>query len=183
MAVQVCPLHSLEEVHGEWVSDDVGWRFTCPRSDHVRPGSFTWLSAPSAPPGTDMSGIAADLGLGVEIPAVLKGYPGKWIEYGVFEHAYATSNPKDWVYLIDRYGHRAITPSQYTVSAFLAATLGNLQRAGVIELQSGPATGRWSYNGTISWLALPPEPDWNDRTSWSDSALTVHYVPGQTESP
>src|SRR3954454_7507426 len=181
MVFQVCPLHAFEEIDGAWISSDVGWQFTCPRADHVPPGPYTWLSAPPPPPGTELSGIADELGLGVEIPAVLKQFDGTWVEYGVFEQAYAVSHPKEWNFLIERYGHTAIAPKQYTVSAFLAATLGNLQRAGAIEFHSGPATGRWAYNGTISWWALPPGPDWDSRLSWADSGSKVDYVPGQTE--
>ena len=83
---------------------------------------------------------------------------------------------------MDRYGHTAVAAKRYTVSAFLAATLGNLERAGAVAFHSGPATGRWAYNGTISvYWSLPPGPDWADRNSWEDSGLTVGYVPGQTE--
>ena len=47
-----------------------------PEYDHVPPGPYTWLSAPPPPPGTELSGIADELGLGVEIPAVLKQFDG-----------------------------------------------------------------------------------------------------------
>ena len=180
MVFQVCPVHATEDVKGEWVSSDVGWQFTCARVDHTPAGPYVWLSPPPPPQGTELSGIADELGLGVEIPAVLKQFDGKWVEYGVFEQAYAVSHPKDWDFLIARYGHTSIAAKRYTVSAFLAATLGNLQRAGVVEFSSGPATGRWAYNGTISWWALPPRPDWESRLSWEDSGLTVEYVPGRT---
>jgi hypothetical protein len=182
MAYQVCPQHSFEEIDGVWISDEVGTEFTCTRTDHVTPGPFTWISSPPPPPGTDLSGIAEDLGLGVEIPAVLKDFAGQWIEYGVFERAYALANPKDWAFLMDRYSHTAVAPKRYTVSAFLAATLGNLERAGVVAFHSGPATGRWSYNGTISYWSLPPAPDWATRITWAGSGHTIDYVPGTAES-
>lgn len=181
MAYQICPQHAFDEVDGVWVSDEVGSQFICTRTDHAESGPFTWFSSPTPPPGTDLAGIAADLGLVVEIPAVLKKFEGKWVEYGVFEQAYALANLKDWTFLVERYGHKAIADKRYTVSAFLAATLGNLERAGVVAFHSGRATGRWVYNGTISYWSLPPAPDWADRVSWQDSGLTVVYVPGQTE--
>jgi len=31
---------------------------------------------------------------------------------------------------VERFGHRAITPSKYTASAFIARTLGDLSRTG-----------------------------------------------------
>ncbi|GAB3862615.1 hypothetical protein GCM10028801_28440 [Nocardioides maradonensis] len=122
MAYQVCPQHAFEEIDGVWISDEVGTEFTCSRTDHVTPGPFSWMSAPPPPAGTDLGGIAEELGLGVEIPAVLKDFAGQWIEYGVFERAYALANPKDWAFLMGRYSHTAVAPKRYTVSAFLAAT-------------------------------------------------------------
>ena len=181
MAFQVCPQHSFEEVDGVWISNEVGTEFTCPRADHVTPGLFTWFGSPLPPPGTDLSGIAEELGLGVELPAVLKQFAGTWVEYGVVERAYALAKPKDWAFLMDRYSHSAVVPKRYTVSAFLAATLGNLERTGVVAFHSGPATGCWSYNGSISYWALPPAPDWLDRQSWADSGQPLDYVPGKTK--
>lgn len=181
MAYQICPQHALDELDGVWVSDEVGTQFTCTRTDHVEPGPFTWFSSPPPPPGADISGIAADLGLDVEIPAVLQQFNRQWVEHGVFEHAYALAHPKDWAFLMDRYGHTAVATKQYTVSAFLAATLANLDRRGAVAFHAGPATGRWAYNSTISYWSLLPAPDWSSRISWEDSGLTVAYVPGQTE--
>lgn len=178
MAFQVCPQHSFEEIDGRWISNEVGTEFTCHRVDHVMPGPFTWFGSPPPPPGTDLSGIAEELGLGVELPAVLKQFAGTWVEYGLDERAYALSNPKDWSFLVDRYSHSAVAPKQYTVSAFLAATLGNLERAGVVVFHSGRATGRWSYNGSISYWTLPPAPDWEDRLTWVGSGQPLDYVPG-----
>ncbi|MFM9597942.1 hypothetical protein ACKI1O_52700, partial [Streptomyces scabiei] len=81
----------------------VGWKFTCPRTDHFLPGPYTWLSAPPPPPGTGANGIAADLGLAVELPVALKQFGSQWVEYGVVERAYALANPKDWSFLLQKY--------------------------------------------------------------------------------
>lgn len=182
MAFQVCPLHSLDEIEGEWISDEIGWQFTCRRQDHVRwQGPYTWFTAPSSPEVGEMSGIAADLGLSQHIPEVLASYEGTWIEYGVLERAYAVSHPDDWTFLVERYGHTAIGAKRYTASAFLGGALGHLERGGYVAVHSGPATGRWTYNRLTGWWALPPGPGWESRLSWKDSGLTVEYVHGQTE--
>jgi len=125
--------------------------------------------------------LATDLGLAVELPAALASFPGRWVEYGVVEHAYATANPSDFALLVDRYGHTAIKASKYTASAFLARTLGDLSRSGDVLFHEGPATGRWKYNGVISWWSLPPEPDWSPDVSWAQTGLTMDYVPGSHE--
>jgi hypothetical protein len=181
MVFQVCPMHTLEEVRGAWVSDDVGWSFTCPLPHDPTGVEFTWLAPPEIREGREASGVAEEFGLWVEIPAVLKQFSGTWVEYGVFERAYATSHDRDWLELVDRYGHTARAAKRYTVSAFLAATLGSLARSGALGFHSGPATGRWDYNSVISYWALPPEPDWGSRLSWVDSGADVSYVPGQVE--
>lgn len=180
MVFAYCPQHSDEQVDGTWANDEDGWGFTCDRSGHVFPGSYTWTKQPEPPAGIALSGVAEELGLAVELPASLKSYPGTWVEYGVLEAAYAASRPADWEQLVTTYGHRALGPSTYTASKFLARTLSNLARQGAVVLRMGPATGLWTSNSTISWWSLPPEPEWDRRLSFDDSKLTFEYVPGQT---
>lgn len=91
-----------------------------------------------------MTGIAADLSLDVNIPAVLEPFKGTWVKYGVLERAYALANPADWTYLVETYGHTAIAAMRYTASAFLGGILGRLWKNHVIAGFTGPATARWS---------------------------------------
>lgn len=98
----------------------------------------------------ELTGIAAELGLDVELPRVLAGFPGVWVEYGLVEGAYA-QRTKGLRRLSGRYGHTAIKASRYTVSSFLSGTLGILSTDGRLLVRPGPATGRWSYNRSISW--------------------------------
>lgn len=183
MVREYCHFHTSEDVEGEHVGADVGYVFTCHRNDHPEPGPYTWHRPPPAPVVSEISGLAEELGLATELSAVLKQYGGTWVEYGVVEHAYATANPQDWQRLLNLYGHTAIKSTRYSASAFLASTLGHLSRMGDVCFHDGPATGRWAYNGRISWWSLPPAPDWDDapHLSWADSGLTVEYVPGRAE--
>jgi hypothetical protein len=181
-ARQVCPVHTDEDIAGKRINDEGTYEFTCVRRDrHPVPGPYTWMQAPEPPDLQTISGLAAELGLDVELPHAIGQYAGRWVEYGVVEHTYATANPKDFAALVERYGHTAIAPARYTASAFLAATLGHLSRTGHVLYHPGPATGRWEYNGQISWWAVPPAPDWEDRTSWVDLALRADHVPGSAE--
>lgn len=176
---QVCPVHTDEDVAGVRINDEGTYEFTCPRRNgHRVEGPYTWMQAPEPPDLQAISGLAAELGLDVELPHVIGQHAGRWLEYGVVEHAYATANPRDFAALVERYGHTAIAASRYTASAFLAATLGHLSRTGHVLYHSGPATGRWKYNGQISWWAVAPEPDWASRVSWADLDLRPDYVPG-----
>ena len=135
---------------------------------------------------TGLSGIdgyAAELGLATELPAAIAQYRGHWIEYGVAERAYALQCPDDFEAIVSRYGHTPVRPKQYTTSAFLAGVLGALSKHGTVLYHLGPATGRWKYNGTISWWAVPPAPDWeSSRLSWSDIGQDVSYVPGAADT-
>lgn len=171
-----------DSIVGVWAGDDVGTEFTCELvSGHVHHGPFTWAQAPEPPAGTHIGGLAEELGLAVELPAALKRYEGRWVEYGVLEAAYATAQPTDWAGLVARYGHTAIHAKRYSASAYLGLILGQLSKNGAIELRFGPATGRWNYNSQVSYVALSPAPDWDDKLTWEASGLTVEYVPGQTE--
>ena len=77
-----------------------GWATTVddlhlPRSSgHPQPGPFTWLHVPSPKGLPELTGIAAELGLDVELPRVLAGFPGVWVEYGLVEGAYAQRNQR-----------------------------------------------------------------------------------------
>ncbi len=181
--IQVCAFHADEGIRPEAVGDEAGsLRYTCPRTKgHPTEGPYAWLQVPT-PAGLDgLTGLAVDLGLLHELPAVLADYRGSWVEYGVVEQRYAERNPKDFAMLVERYGHTAIKAKQYTATAFLAKTLGDISRHGSVLFHSGPATGRWSYNPGISWWALPPEPEWSSEKSWEVLGCSVSYVPGQTE--
>ncbi len=181
MSFQVCPFHADEAVAGLPAAEGA-LVFTCGRTrGHPESGPWTWLSQPEV--GTDDgSGLVAELGLRVELPTILRPFAGCWAEYGVVEHAYAVAQPKDFAFLVERYGHTAIGQRRYTASAFLAGALGGLARTGVVLLDYGDrATGRWSYNGPTSWWSLPPAPLTGARVSWADTGLNMDYVPGSTE--
>ena len=129
------------------------------------------------------SGGVAELGLATELPAAIAQYRGHWIEYGVAERAYALQCPDDFAAIVSRYGHTAVKPKQYTTSAFLAGVLGVLSKHGTVLYHLGPATGRWKYNGTISWWAVPPAPDWeSSRLSWSAIDQDMSYVPDAADT-
>jgi hypothetical protein len=49
---------------------------------------------------------------------------------------------EDFALLVQRYGHSAVKRAQYTASASLAETLGDLSRSGDVLFHEGPATGR-----------------------------------------
>jgi hypothetical protein len=112
VSIQVCPVHADESVPGRKLGDDGSVTYTCPRSQgHPQPGPFTCLYVPPPKGLPGWTSIAAELGLDVELPRVLAGFPGVWVEYGLVEYAYAQRNPKDFDALVDRYGHTAIRPA------------------------------------------------------------------------
>jgi hypothetical protein len=180
--MQICHFHADEGVRGTVTGEDGMRTYTCPRTTgHPEPGPYTWLQAPPPPEVGEMGGLAAELGLAVELPAALADFRGRWVEYGVLEHAYAKANPEDFALLVERFGHTAIAAKRYTTSAYLARTLSDLSRTGSILFRWGPATGRWRYNSGTSWWTLAPEPDWSHRLSWEDTGLPMDYVPGNQE--
>lgn len=178
---QVCPFHADEDVVGTRLNEG-SYVFICDRSTgHTAPGPHTWMQAVEPPDMPELTGLAEELRLDIELPAAIAQCSGRWVEYGVVEAAYAEANPEDFARLVERYSHTAIAATRYSASAFIAATLGRLSRTGHVLFHGGPATGRWSYNGEISWWALAPEPAWEARTSWADLGRSMDYVPGSTE--
>jgi hypothetical protein len=177
---EVCPFHADDDVLGEPTGNDDGsLKFRCSRRGHPADGPFEWLRVPEPPGVPGVDGLAAELGLAIDLPAAVKQFAGTWVEYGVVERAYALAHPEEFARIIGEFGHRAIAPRKYTASAFIARALGVLGRQGTICYHDGPATGRWTYNSTISWWSVPPAPDWSaDRLSWQDHKANMSYVPG-----
>jgi len=121
-------------------------------------GSYSWIgTTPDGPVDVGLSyNKAEDLGVPNDLLACLEhGEP--FVEYGVVEYRYATTgNPSVYKQLVDDYGHTALGPKQYTASAFIAATLGRMEKEGTLAYKYDKATGFWSYNGGISYWALRP---------------------------
>jgi hypothetical protein len=99
-----------------------------------------------------------------------KGEP--FAEYGIVEHRYRMMRPDTFAQLLATYGHRAIEIGRlYTTSSFLASALRILANRGELELRWGPATGFWSYDGTVSYWALAPA-SLQEMLSWASYAAT-----------
>lgn len=174
----VCHFHADEGIRGTATGDaDGSFEYICTRTNgHPGPGAYTWLMVPEPPDLAGADGIAAQYGLHTELPAAIAQFAGRWVEYGVVEHAYATAHPHDFAELLKRYGHTEIKAARYTVSSFLAKTLGDLSRYGSVNYHGGPATGRWSYNHGISWWSVGEPLAWEQRLSWEDTGHDMSYV-------
>lgn len=149
--MEVCPRCAEADDIEESVSPDGVTQLTCSNGTHEL---YTWAKyvEPVGRPARD--GIGEELGIYDDLPALLR--PDEpVVEYGVVEHRYALAHPAEYRQLVERYGHTALEPSQYTASAFLAKALGQLSREGALVFRSVRATGRWAYNGQISGWCLP----------------------------
>jgi hypothetical protein len=87
---------------------------------------------------------------------LLELFPGgeDFLDYGSVEDRFIERFPSEAALLRDRYGHRWRYPdhpsTQYSMSAYLASRLRELEREGQLDLDWRPATGPWVYNGIIS---------------------------------
>lgn len=167
MTATICPFHTDEWVQGIRRPDG-STSYTCDRSrGHPGEGPWAWLQLPDPPALPELAGLAEELNLSEELPAALAALGEGWFEYGLVEREYAHRRSDDFARMVRRWGHTVLAPAQYTVSAYIAGTLGRLSARGVVGYHDGVATGRWSYNEVISWWStLPPGP-WDERTSWA----------------
>jgi hypothetical protein len=178
MSFEYCAFHADEPVAGVALGDDIGTEaFTCDRgSGHPDGQQRTWASNPEPPSTVGIGGLAQELSLDFELPKAVGSY-GRWVEYGLVERAYALSRPDDFAVLVGRFGHSEQKDHlNYTASAYLARTLGALSRSGDVAFRPGSGTGRWSYNATISYWAIPPAPDWAEHLTWAGSGKTVDCI-------
>lgn len=137
-----------------------------------------------------LTGMAEELGLDVELPAAIAALGTGWFEYGLVERSNATRKPADFARMVQQWGHTAQSGRQYSVSSYLAGTLGRLSRLGSVAYHQGVGTCRWSHNSSISWWSVVPPAGWEQRTSWVDvigdhdqaarlaDAACRAYVPG-----
>lgn len=173
---QVCKLCGHDDDVVMFPAGDAGvWNFTCTATTgHAEP--YTWPVTVEAKMA-GRQGITAELGLYDDLPRCL--HPREpWVEHGILEHRYKLLRPD--VYfdkLLPRYGHVALKPKRYTTSVFIASALSQLTREGAVAWQYAKATGFWSYNGEISYWALPPAPSKGERLTWEAFATTEGFDP------
>ena len=180
---QYCHFHADDDIAGVRLNDEGGYTFTCERATgHPTPGPYAWFRRQSLPIFRGCRASPRSSGCGCSSLLLPGQHPGRWVEYGVVEAAYAEANPADFARLVERYGHTAIKAKNYTASAFIAATLGRLSRSGDVLFHAGPATGRWDYNQQISWWSLAPDPDWATRTAGEASRSRWSTCPAQLRS-
>jgi hypothetical protein len=161
---QSCPFHTDDDVLGV-LTPDGAYSFTCERTTgHPTSGGYSWLHDPVVQDVAGLGGLAEELGLAQELPAALTSLGRGWFEYGLVERAYATTRPADFRVMVERWGHTSKAPKQYTASAYIAGVLGRLTKDGVVYYHPGPGTGRWSYNGQISYWSTDPDSEWDERT-------------------
>jgi hypothetical protein len=165
---RVCALCGHDDEVAIMPSPDGGsWQYTCPPGPHHAELHVWTVAEPTTFIGRD--GVTAEFGLYDDLPAlVVSGEP--WVEYGLVEHRYKLAHPQTYNALLDRYGHRAKQPKPFTMSAFIAGALGQLAREGVLAYKWGPATGYWSYNGKVSYWAVPPAPAESRTVTWKEFA-------------
>ena len=179
---QVCPFHSSESYAGTPANDEAGTIvFVCPLTKgHPADGPWTWGYVPPPPGLPGIGDVAISFGLDTALPKTVASFSNRWVEYGVVEEAYARDNPADFAALVERYNHRALAGEgklSYSVSMFLASTLSRLTTQGSVALKFGPATGPWSYLSVVSYWAMPPARDWEDRLTAEAAGQSFDYLP------
>lgn len=170
----VCQLCGYDDYLEYFALPDDVWEVTCSNPAHK---PYTWCPTPYDDLD-DSSGIAAELGL-FDLLLELVPDDGPYDEYGIIEYRLGLQYPKEYSTLLQRYGHTAqARGKKYTMSAFLGGVLGAMYRTDKISSVWGPATGYWSYNGTIGHYAhLPGSEDDAETRSWNDFAVAEGLDP------
>ena len=166
--IRQCHFHMDEDVEGVPLSDGA-FEFVCTRTGHPAGRDWSWLEMPPAPSSSTLGGLADELALADVLPEVVEALGDGWFEVGLVERAYAQKDPAGFGLMVDRWGHSAWgVQLAYSATTYLARTLGELSRQGLVSYHGGVGTGRWKYNSDISWWARVPAPPWESRTSWAD---------------
>ena len=114
-------------------------------------------------------GIAHRLDLYNDLYQLLNN--GEWAETGVIEYRYGTAHPKNYQWMIGRWGHTSQGPRKYSVTSFVGSTLGQLSHSDMnVTYRSGPGTGCFDHNAAVGYWTLDPAPADATTTSWSSFA-------------
>lgn len=164
---QLCPMCGRDDLILIETLAPGTWRYTCSNARrHPAEQPYSWVGeAASKAERAAAEGKAAGLGLYDDLLLCLvEGEP--FVEYGIVEFRYSRLRPKTFAQLIEDYSHTRLQRNKaYTVSSFIAATLGRLDDRAEAVVRWGRATGHWEYNEQISYWALPPGPSNNAERS------------------
>lgn len=166
--MEICPRCAEDEYLRLTIDVDGSELLSCDNAAHE---PYTWKAHVDGPGKPARDGLGEELGLYDDLLELL--VPGEPIvEYGIVEHRYACAHPNEYAVLVARYGHRAIEPSRYTASKFIARALGILRSEGALYGRFVPATGRWDYLGQVSAWAVPAPHvgDASEVLSWEEFA-------------
>lgn len=152
----LCPLCVLDDFTSEHVTED-GIRYVqCDGPDHVG-APFVWEPSQAGGSAPSRGGIGAELDIWDKLLGLFRSGDGV-LSYGDVEDRLFSQYPETARILLDLYGHAWRDPDHpatgYSMSAYLAGRLRDLEREGHLVLSWGPAEGPWSYNGIISHWRL-----------------------------
>lgn len=147
----------ISDEYTEESATEDGRRFiSCTNPEH---GAEPWVWEPyEAPRGTSRGdGLGSELDVWDKLLACVD-VGSDFVPYGMVEDRFVERYPSEARRLLHLYGHKwrdAAHPStRYSMSAYLAARLKDLEKEGHLALKFGPAEGEWAYNATISWWKL-----------------------------
>jgi hypothetical protein len=168
---EVCPLCVRDDLVTVETLAQGAWRYMCSNTKAHDGAPYVWEDSAAAQKDKDVvEGKAVELGLLEDLMLCLE--PAKPpVEYGIVEYRYSRLRPETFHGLLDDYGHTRIERNKpYTVSSFIAGTLGRLAGFGELDLVYGPATGHWAYNEVISYWSLPHTEPQDPNLSWEQFA-------------
>jgi hypothetical protein len=177
---QVCPTCGLDDEYEVFATGEgTTWIYTCGSGRKKHPETpFSWETAIPKPVVPGREGVMAELGLYEDLLSCVHSHEG-WTEHGVIEHRFKLMRPKEYVQLVTQYGHTANGPARgRSASLMLAMAMSQLRQEGLLVYQTWTPTGWWKKNAKISWWAVPPEPDEDDRVSWEHFATSQGLDPG-----
>ncbi len=152
-------------------ADDIA---TCYGPGHVEPRMFQPKADAGAKRASRSSrlpdGIAAELSLYDDLPTLLVN--GEWFETGLVEYLYATTHPKEYLWMLARRGHSSSGPRRYSTTIFIGSTLGNLSRATKVTYHEGTGTGFFAHNARVGYWTTEPVPTQSRDVSWAQFAAT-----------
>lgn len=152
-----CPLCAKDDRTETHELDDGSSYAICFHSSHGTDG-YIWEPSPSMTGTSKRSeGIGAELDVWNKLLECFEDN-ADYVSYGEIEDRFFARHAEEASTLLHRYGHRwrdtKHRAGQYSMSAYLALRLRDLEKDDHLDLRWGPAEGPWKYNEVISYWRI-----------------------------
>lgn len=183
--MQVCPVCAIDDYVTVTKMPEGQVLYACDRVKKHPDEPYLWTVDNA---GRDerypVEGLAADLNLFDDLRKCFDDGDA-WLEYGIIEDRFRSRFPENFEAVRAVYGSVLLDGARrYSVASYLSRhVLSKLARWGELDYFEGPATGIWSYTGSIGYWAETPAPPRKNTATYAEYAASETLADASEADP